>query len=63
MRALRLKTAIDKDRRNAERTSVILCGEGATNSPTHTHHRYVINFEEFRLRRENCGEGGLQADE
>ncbi|HOG02656.1 MAG TPA: N-6 DNA methylase, partial [Accumulibacter sp.] len=42
---------IAKDPRNAERIFPYLGGEEVNTSPTHAHHRYVINFEDFPLRR------------
>ena len=47
---------IEKDPRNAERILPYLGGEEVNESPTHAHHRYVINFEDFPLRREELGE-------
>jgi hypothetical protein len=38
---------IAKDKRNAERIFPYIGGEEVNDSPTHQHHRYVINFEEF----------------
>ena len=38
---------IDKDPRNAERIFPYIGGEEVNDSPTHTHHRYVINFGEM----------------
>jgi len=35
---------IEKDPRNAERIFPYIGGEEVNSSPTHTHHRYVINF-------------------
>src|SRR5207237_3596042 len=35
---------IAKDPRNAERIFPYIGGEEVNNSPTHAHHRYVINF-------------------
>src|ERR1017187_8953157 len=46
---------IAKDARNDERIFPYLGGEEVNNSPTHTHHRYVINFEDFPLRRDDLG--------
>ena len=43
---------IAKDPRNAERIFPYIGGEEVNDSPTHAHHRYVINFEDFPLRRE-----------
>jgi len=38
---------IAKDRRNAERIIPYIGGEEVNDSPTHAHHRYVINFGEM----------------
>ena len=38
---------IAKDPRNAERIFPYIGGEEVNNSPTHAHHRYVINFGEI----------------
>ena len=38
-------------------------GREVNNSPTHTHHRYVINFREYPLRREDVGANWNDADE
>ncbi|MGE4183050.1 MAG: type IIL restriction-modification enzyme MmeI, partial [Limisphaerales bacterium] len=43
---------IGEDPRNAERIFPYLGGEELNDSPTHTHHRYAINFANFPLRRE-----------
>src|SRR6185437_3631835 len=43
---------IAADRRNQERIFPYLGGEEVNSSPTHAHHRYVINFEDYPLRRE-----------
>ena len=32
-------------------------------SPTHAHHRYVINFRDYPLRREDLGERWVDADQ
>ena len=37
-------------------------GEEVNTSPTHTHHRYVINFRDYPLRREGIGELWKDAD-
>ena len=46
---------IAKDPRNAERIFPYLGGEEVNNSPEHPHHRYVVNFADFPLRREDQG--------
>jgi hypothetical protein len=54
---------IARDPRNAERIFPYIGGEEVNTSPTHAHHRYVINFEDFPLRREDLGARWEQADE
>lgn len=46
---------IEKDPRNGERIFPYLGGEEVNNSPIHKHHRYVISFEDFPLRRKESG--------
>ncbi|MBL8227246.1 MAG: N-6 DNA methylase [Bryobacterales bacterium] len=53
---------IEKDPRNHERIFPYIGGEEVTDSPTHAHHRYVINFDDFPLRRENVGANWGSAD-
>lgn len=43
---------IEKDPRNAERIFPYLGGEEVNTSPTHTHHRWCIDFADFPLRRD-----------
>jgi hypothetical protein len=47
-----MRRLIEKDHRNAERIKPYLGGEELNNSPTHAHHRYTIDFEDFPLRRD-----------
>jgi hypothetical protein len=47
---------IAKDPRNSERIFPYVGGEEVNDSPTHAHHRYVINFEDFPRER-NSGLG------
>lgn len=54
---------IEKDRRNAERIFPYLGGEEVTTSPTHAHHRYIINFEDFPLARKDKGDIWLRLTE
>jgi hypothetical protein len=44
-----IKRLIEKDPRNQERIFPYIGGEEFNQSPTHAHHRYVINFEDFSL--------------
>ena len=46
---------IAKDRRNAKRIFPYIGGEEVNDNPKHAHHRYVINFEDWPLRREDLG--------
>ena len=46
---------IAKDPRNSERIFPYIGGEEINDSPVQTHHRYVINFSNFPLRREDLG--------
>jgi hypothetical protein len=50
-----MRRLIEKDPRNSERIFPYLGGEEINNSPTHSHHRYVINFEDFPVRRKETG--------
>jgi Eco57I restriction-modification methylase len=43
---------IEKDPRNAERIKPYLGGSEVNSDPQHKHHRYVIDFEDFPLRRD-----------
>jgi hypothetical protein len=42
-----MERLIKKDKRNAERVFPYIGGEEVNESPTHSHHRYVINFGEM----------------
>ncbi len=54
---------IAENPRNAERIFPYIGGEEVNTSPTQAHHRYVINFEDFPLRREDLGARWAEADE
>ena len=43
---------IEKDRKNQEAIFPYIGGEELNSSPTHAHHRYVINFWDYPLRRD-----------
>ena len=43
--------------RNEERTFPYIGGDELNESPTHSHLRYVINFSDWPLRRDNVGTG------
>ena len=54
---------IAEEPRNREVTFPYIGGEEVNTSPTHAHHRYVINFRDWPLRREDLGELWAEADE
>jgi len=54
---------IAKAQRNSERIFPYIGGEEINESPTHTHHRYVINFADFPLRRADLGATWAGADD
>ena len=47
-----MKRLIVKDSRNAGRIKPFIGGDEVNSSPTHAHHRYAIDFEDFPLRRD-----------
>jgi hypothetical protein len=47
-----MKRLIEQDPRNVDRIKPYLGGEEINNDPQHSHHRYVIDFEDFPLRRD-----------
>lgn len=59
-----MERLIANDPRNAERIFPYLGGEEVNDSPTHGHHRYVIHFADYPLRREKAlGRKWFTADE
>ena len=48
--------------RNKDAIFPYIGGEEVNTSPTHAHHRYVINFHDYPLRREDIGELWADAD-
>ncbi|MEY5026626.1 MAG: hypothetical protein RLZZ244_2154 [Verrucomicrobiota bacterium] len=54
---------IAKDPRNAERIFPYIGGEEVNTSPTHAHHRYVINFADYPLERRELGVRWIGASE
>jgi hypothetical protein len=58
-----MERLIAKDPRNRERIFPYIGGKEVNDSPTHAHHRYVINFEDFPLKREDLGASWEDADE
>jgi hypothetical protein len=47
-----MERLIAKDPRNAERIKPYIGGAEVNTSPTHAHHRYAIDFEDFPLKRD-----------
>ncbi|WP_246541431.1 Eco57I restriction-modification methylase domain-containing protein [Roseibium polysiphoniae] len=47
-----MERLIAKDPKNAERIWPYIGGEEINNSPNHSHHRFVINFDDFPLKRD-----------
>jgi hypothetical protein len=58
-----MRRLIENDPRNAERIFPYLGGEEMNNSPTHAHHRFVINFEDFPLERKESGHSWFELTE
>ncbi len=54
---------IEKDPRNQEVIFPYIGGQEVNTSPTHAHHRYVINFSDFPLRRASVETGGAGVPE
>lgn len=50
-----MRALIAKDPRNAERIFPYIGGEEVNTSPTHAHHRYVIDFFDWPLGRRDLG--------
>lgn len=58
-----MQELVAKDARNSERIFPYIGGEEINDSPTHAHHRFVISFADFPLRREELGQHWKTADE
>ncbi len=58
-----MQRLIAKDPLNAERICPYIGGEEINTSPTHAHHRFVINFEDFPLQRADLGPKWVDANE
>ena len=54
---------VAEEPRNQDAIFPYIGGEEVNTSPTHDHHRYVINFRDYPLRREDLGELWVDADE
>ena len=53
-----MRRLIEDNPRNRQAIFPYIGGEEVNTSPTHAHHRYVINFRDWPLRREEVGEAG-----
>ncbi len=58
-----MRRLIAKDPNNADRIFPYLGGEEVNDSPTHTHHRFTIDFSDFPQRRSDLGCDWAKADE
>ncbi len=58
-----MRALIAKDPRNAERIFPYIGGEEVNTSPTHSHHRYVIDFYDRPLNRDPALKSWVQMDE
>lgn len=47
-----MEQLVARDPRNSQRIKPYLGGDEVNNNPTHSHNRYVIDFEDFPLRRD-----------
>ena len=57
-----MRRLIAENPRNREAIFPYVGGEEVNTSPTHAHHRYVINFRDWPLRRAGGGESWADAD-
>ena len=57
-----LAELIEENPRNLEAIFPYVGGEEVNTDPTHAHHRYVINFRDWPLRRADVGESWADAD-
>ena len=58
-----MRRLIDQNPRNQEVILPYIGGQEINTSPTHAHHRYVINFRDWPLRREDLGEPWMGTDD
>ena len=58
-----MRLLIEDDSWNREVIFPYIGGEEVNTSPTHAHHRYVINFKNWPLRRADLGEPWAEADD
>ena len=57
-----MRRLVEDNPHNQEAIFPYIGGEEVNTSPTHAHHRYVINFRDWPLRRETVGESWADAD-
>ncbi|MXY05332.1 MAG: N-6 DNA methylase, partial [Gammaproteobacteria bacterium] len=57
-----MRRLIEEEPRNQEVIFPYIGGEEVNSSPTHAHHRYVINFRDWPLRQEDVGATWQDAD-
>lgn len=58
-----MRQLLTKNPKNGERIFPYIGGEEINDNPTHVHHRFVINFADWPLRRDNCGKKWVDASE
>ena len=58
-----MRRLIEANPRNRQAIFPYIGGEEVNTSPTHAHHRYVINFRDYPLRREDLGARWADADD
>ena len=58
-----MRRLVEDNPRNQDAIFPYIGGEEVNTSPTHAHRRYVINFRDWPLRREDIGESWADADE
>jgi hypothetical protein len=58
-----MQELIAKEPRNAIRIFPYLGGEEVNDNPKHEHHRFVINFADFPVRRDELGASWIHADQ
>ena len=56
-----MQRLIDTEPHNREAIFPYIGGEEINSSPTHAHHRYVINFRDYPLQRDDLGETWQEA--
>ena len=58
-----MRRLVDAESSNCKRIFPFIGGEEVNTSPSHAHHRYVIDFRNYPLRRENLSERWVDATE